>query len=894
MKKTIKLQALLLSLMMLLGLTIPATAQRSDGFFKSYNNNYENRAEGINDNTGNGGIQNDPFGAPLGSGLLILTAVGAGYAVAKRRRNKGVNALVLVIAIILFMPSCRKKIVEPVNNTTQTNGVNITLNVGDGSKVNVDPNGSPMVSFENGDKILVGYDGKYVGTITHNGSYFTGNITATQNGEQPLYFYFFGNKYTGTLTEGTTTSCTVDISSQSTELPVLSFSASKEVYTGAGSYSASLHNQCALVKFTLANPAGSTRVGGMHTEATINFATPGISKTGTTGQIRLYNESSTVKWAILLPQNAVDNAAVSIGNQNLTVNVPEITKNAYITNITAIANETALLDLSAVTAETSDEDRTAKDGWEITGTLGVNKQIMIADGATVTLDNATINYNSNYPGITCLGNAEIILAGTNTVNGKGSNCAGIQIGESGTTLTISGNGSLSATGNSWAAGIGLSSSNTVGGNIVINGGNITAQGGHFAAGIGTGCNSDYSLTMGSITINGGSVTAIGGNDGAGIGTGFSYENLSTGDITITGGTVYANGGAPSCGDFSGGAGIGTGCNIYGYADVINQVGNITITSSVTMVRATRGSASTVSIGYSPGGSRGTITIGGVVKDNISTSPYVYNPNPTPPPTPSAPTEGALSGLFTINDNGDQIYFSQGNLQYIGSASTPYWKFAENQWDYFGTTTGQNSYATNKDRDLFCWGTASNPWEYDGEFNEWHDWGNNAISNGGNTTNQWRTLTHTEWEYLFENTDRTQKRYLHATITVGSNNYKGAIIFPDDFEGVGSYSYNNNYQTLASVSEEDWTAMETAGAVFLPKAGYRYYSSVYEVNDYGYYWASDYESFSEPDPGADPEDPDPPSIEVIMPYYIELRNSYYVFNPTSGDQGCSVRLVKDVN
>ena len=29
------------------------------------------------------------------------------------------------------------------------------------------------------------------------------------------------------------------------------------------------------------------------------------------------------------------------------------------------------------------------------------------------------------------------------------------------------------------------------------------------------------------------------------------------------------------------------------------------------------------------------------------------------------TEGALKGKFTINDKGDQIVFSQGNLQYVG-------------------------------------------------------------------------------------------------------------------------------------------------------------------------------------------------------------------------------------
>ena len=70
------------------------------------------------------------------------------------------------------------------------------------------------------------------------------------------------------------------------------------------------------------------------------------------------------------------------------------------------------------------------------------------------------------------------------------------------------------------------------------------------------------------------------------------------------------------------------------------------------------------------------------------------------------SQGAVSGhAFTVNADGDQVLFSQGNLQYIGSASTPYWKFAEHQWDCLGTTTGQNSSDENVDRDLFGWGTS---------------------------------------------------------------------------------------------------------------------------------------------------------------------------------------------
>lgn len=46
-----------------------------------------------------------------------------------------------------------------------------------------------------------------------------------------------------------------------------------------------------------------------------------------------------------------------------------------------------------------------------------------------------------------------------------------------------------------------------------------------------------------------------------------------------------------------------------------------------------------------------------------------------------PLEGIIDRLFTINHNGDQVYFSQGNLQYQASTNT--WRFAENQWDFVG-------------------------------------------------------------------------------------------------------------------------------------------------------------------------------------------------------------------
>ena len=205
------------------------------------------------------------------------------------------------------------------------------------------------------------------------------------------------------------------------------------------------------------------------------------------------------------------------GSCTITATVTNSTSYTYATN-TASYTLTVLsvLDLSLVTADT-----TVPDGVTVTGTLGGDYKISIAAGATVTLKNVTINRTSiSNPGITCNGTATITLVGTNTVNG-GTNQAGIRIGGTGTTLTIEGDGSLSATAGGMSAGIGIgrawSAGTVTGGNIVINGGTITAQGGsQWGAGIGTGAAYETAVTIGNITINGGEVTATGGSQGGDI------------------------------------------------------------------------------------------------------------------------------------------------------------------------------------------------------------------------------------------------------------------------------------------------------------------------------------------------------------------------------------------
>ena len=336
----------------------------------------------------------------------------------------------------------------------------------------------------------------------------------------------------------------------------------------------------------------------------------------------------------------------------------------------------AVTDLSTLTA-----DYEAKDGETLTGTLASNVKISIADGATVTLKDVNITNLGNgcdWAGINCPGDATLVLEGTNTVcagrDGSGNNnYPGIYIAP-GKTLTIQGDGTLTAYSNSspWGAGIG-GGWNIACGNIVINGGTITATGGSESAGIGGG----YNGSCGNITINGGTITATGGQNSAGIGG----SNASCGNITINGGTITATGGDhaagigggfASCGNItiSGGnitatggnegAGIGGGCNrtcgnitisggtveatggnlAAGIGGGNNNpgCGTITITSGVTSVTATKGNDPNnyvQSIGCGDHGSEITVTIGGV-SGAITESPYTYDP--------SAPAATDLSTL----------------------------------------------------------------------------------------------------------------------------------------------------------------------------------------------------------------------------------------------------------
>lgn len=509
---------------------------------------------------------------------------------------KKITLALMAVMLVLGMTQCKKEQTIPTPEPTPDGEVvYISMKVDDGGKHIVYP-GTGAYVFEDGDKIYVGNNGHYVGTLTYGNGTFSGSITSPSTSDY-LHFYFTGGKAPADApTAGSTTSFTVNISDQTSKLPILSYGRSHIKYVnGTTAYGCMLENQCGLVKFVpIPETPNTIRVSGMKTTATINFATPGITPTNTSGEVTLYSVNDSEKWAVLLPQNQVENTEVTVENENYGMKieqVPPILNNMYYTT-------------------------------------GVN----------------------------------IIM--------------------------------------------------------------------------------------------------------------------------------------------------------------------------------------------------------------------------------SAPT-GAIRGLFTINDSGDQVFFSQGNLQYIGSAATPYWQFAEHQWDLIDHNNYSNledvwDNSPNIDRDLFCWATSG--WNCGNTYYQpWHvnhfdqpkesaygygplpsgsswpdltgdyahaDWGvHNAIRNGGNQAGLWRTPSSSEWYYLAGDRNTSSGiRYALATV----NGMKGMILLPDNWNPSIHELINYNVMNVATIfsdniiNVDDWNTMEAYGAVFLPCSNFwEFYDfSEYDgpkqflwINGRTHYWSS---------------------------------------------------------
>ena len=345
-----KLKFLVLSMALATAMMLPINSNaqgQNDDFFKK--DDWATQRS-FNITIGGGGLIPQGIGepAPLGSGLLVLSLAGAGYAVTRRRRSsrKG-TMLVLAILMLLGFTQCRKNL--DVLPGSDTGKVHITLRVNDDSRVIVDTtnaatNGYAAVSFENGDKMYVGYNKNYVGYLTYSNGNFSGDIDITETAaDEPLYFYFLGGKGFEPTFNGNV--ATLDISDQVLKYPVINYAHSVEVYPSAtGDYTARLLNKCAIVKFHVTKPAGYDQAGtcitGMNNLVTVNFD---YTATGTDegfsysqvngGAITLPTKNGNV-WAILLPQDELteggDMSVFSGRHKGVRPALPAIQSNDFI------------------------------------------------------------------------------------------------------------------------------------------------------------------------------------------------------------------------------------------------------------------------------------------------------------------------------------------------------------------------------------------------------------------------------------------------------------------------------------------------------------------------------------------------------------------------------------
>lgn len=208
--------------------------------------------------------------------------------------------------------------------------------------------------------------------------------------------------------------------------------------------------------------------------------------------------------------------------------------------------------------------------------------------------------------------------------------------------------------------------------------------------------------------------------------------------------------------------------------------------------------------------------------------------------PTTPNE---SNVFSVSAD-NKVTFSMGNLQY--HPANDEWRFAESQLDYIGNANNNISNSYNGWIDLFGWSTNSTHFgvsisdkskDYYGIF---IDWGTNKI--GNDASNTWRTLTHSEWFYLFY--ERADADLLCGIAQV--NGVNGIILLPDNWTCPNAITFKSGfynrdgkecYAIYQSFTIEQWSILEKAGAIFLPATGYRRARELYQMQDFGYYWSS---------------------------------------------------------
>ena len=250
--------------------------------------------------------------------------------------------------LTLGLAQCKKE--HPVTpQNTEGNLVHLTVKVGastgsatNGSRADVDPS-TGVFSFSDGDKLYVGYNSACAGTLEYNASTnkFSGDLSLSQNGDQPLHFYYLGGDVTHV---GETQQYIVDIYEQQfNPYPVISYGTSTTNYSeSSNAYSTTLENQCALVEFTTNRILKETNfyIQGINNQVAIDFENNTITTTNNKGNISLYPETPTNRWTILLPnEDSVTVTVNAVGYNEIDITIPPVNKNDFLHGENAVSFE---------------------------------------------------------------------------------------------------------------------------------------------------------------------------------------------------------------------------------------------------------------------------------------------------------------------------------------------------------------------------------------------------------------------------------------------------------------------------------------------------------------------------------------------------------------------------
>lgn len=198
----------------------------------------------------------------------------------------------------------------------------------------------------------------------------------------------------------------------------------------------------------------------------------------------------------------------------------------------------------------------------------------------------------------------------------------------------------------------------------------------------------------------------------------------------------------------------------------------------------------------------------------------------------------LPGKFSVAAD-RQVYFSKGNLN--GWRWEDDWSLAGRQYTMKGNANMGDSGYPADEVDLYAWSTQDNYFgtyygygetdentiaRFQGPFAEWGESEGVTLLMGSG----WRTPSAAEWRYVLN--ERPNAASLKATATVAG--VKGLILLPDEWTAPSGITVADG----GTYADEQLTALEKAGAVFLPAAGKMNDGlSLDGVGTVGYYWSS---------------------------------------------------------